>query len=95
MTITPTTYPILVGEFLLQIKTWVKDDGSRASEADAVDHHRIRGVGEDELIAGVIRAAYTVRDGERSFLVHAGKELVRLIGDDYEMLSSILHRIQD
>lgn len=49
----------------------------------------------DELIAGVIRAAYAVRDGERSFLVHAGKELVRLIGDDYEMLSSILHRIQD
>jgi hypothetical protein len=27
--------------------------------------------------------------------VQAGKELVRLIGDDYEMLSSILQRIQD
>jgi hypothetical protein len=49
----------------------------------------------DELIAGTIRAAYTVREGERSFLVQAGKELVRLIGDDYEMLSSILQRIQD
>ncbi len=49
----------------------------------------------EELIAGVIRAAYSVRDRERSFLVHAGKELVRLIGDDYEMLSSILQRIQD
>jgi hypothetical protein len=48
-----------------------------------------------ELIAGAIRAAYTVRDCERSFLVQAGKELVKLIGDDYEMLSSILQRIQD
>jgi hypothetical protein len=49
----------------------------------------------DELIAGAIRAAHAVREGERSFLVQAGKELVRLIGDDYEMLSSILQRIQD
>jgi hypothetical protein len=48
-----------------------------------------------ELIAGAIRAAYVVRDCERSFLVQAGKELVKLIGDDYEMLSSILQRIQD
>ena len=49
----------------------------------------------DELISGVIRAANTVREGERAFLVQAGKELVRLIGDDYDMLSSILQRIQD
>jgi hypothetical protein len=49
----------------------------------------------DELIAGTIRAAAAVREGERSFLVQAGKELVRLIGNDYEMLSSILQRIQD
>ncbi len=49
----------------------------------------------DELIAGVIRTAHAARDGERAFLVQAGKELVRLIGDDYDMLSSILQRIQD
>jgi hypothetical protein len=49
----------------------------------------------DELIAGTIRAAAAVREGERSFLVQAGKELVRLIGNDYEMLSSILQRMQD
>ncbi|GIX45830.1 MAG: hypothetical protein KatS3mg131_0041 [Candidatus Tectimicrobiota bacterium] len=49
----------------------------------------------DELIAAAIRAAYAVRQGERSFLVQAGKALVKLIGDDYEMLASILHRIQE
>jgi hypothetical protein len=49
----------------------------------------------DELIAGTIRAANEVRKGERAFLVQAGKELLRLIGDDYEMLASILQRIQD
>jgi hypothetical protein len=49
----------------------------------------------DELIAGAIRAANDVRKGERAFLVQAGKELLRLIGDDYEMLASILQRIQD
>jgi hypothetical protein len=49
----------------------------------------------DELIAAAIRSAYAARPGERSFLVQAGKELVKLIGrDDYEMLSSILQRIQ-
>jgi hypothetical protein len=48
----------------------------------------------DELIAATIRSAYAVRQGERSFLVQAGKELVKLIGDDYEMLSAILQRIQ-
>jgi hypothetical protein len=48
----------------------------------------------DELIAATIRAAYAERKGERSFLVQAGKELVKLIGGDYEMLSSILQRIQ-
>lgn len=49
----------------------------------------------DELIAAAIGTAYVVHGRERSFLVKAGKELVKLIGDDYEMLSSILHRIQD
>lgn len=48
----------------------------------------------DELIAATIRSACSVRQGDRSFLVQAGKELVKLIRDDYEMLSSILQRIQ-
>jgi hypothetical protein len=48
----------------------------------------------DELVAATIRAAYAVRQGERSFLVQAGKELIKLIGDDYEMLAAILQRIQ-
>ena len=48
----------------------------------------------DELMAAAIRAAYAAREGERTFLVQAGKELVKLIGDNYEMLASILQRIQ-
>ncbi len=48
----------------------------------------------DELIAAAIRAAAAVHPGDRAFLIKAGKELVKLIGDDYEMLSTILHRIQ-
>ena len=49
----------------------------------------------DELMAAAIRAAYVEHKGERSFLVKAGKELIKIIGDDYELLSSILRRIQD
>ena len=49
----------------------------------------------DELIAAAIRTAYAEHKGERSFLVKAGKELIKIIGDDYELLSSILRRIQD
>lgn len=49
----------------------------------------------DELIAAAIRTAYAEHKGERSFLVKVGKELIKIIGDDYELLSSILRRIQD
>jgi hypothetical protein len=49
----------------------------------------------DELIVATIRAAYAAHPDERAFLVKAGKELAKLIGDDYEMLSSILRRIQE
>lgn len=49
----------------------------------------------DELIAAAIRAAAASHPGDRAFLIKAGKELVKLIRDDYELLSTILHRMQE
>ncbi|MGQ4809169.1 hypothetical protein NKDENANG_02580 [Candidatus Entotheonellaceae bacterium PAL068K] len=48
----------------------------------------------DELIAAAIRSAYAERPDDRAFLVKAGKQLIKLIGDDYETLASIVQRIQ-
>jgi hypothetical protein len=56
---------------------------------------RVDRVPRDELIAATLRNAATVYgEDERGFLVQAGKELVKLVGDDYEMLTSILQRVQ-
>ncbi len=48
----------------------------------------------DELVAAALRHAVAAHGGDRAFLVGAGKELARLLKDDYETLSSILRRVQ-
>ena len=48
----------------------------------------------EELVAAAIRAAYAEREGDRAFLVKAGKQLIKLVGDDYTTLASIVQRIQ-
>ena len=47
----------------------------------------------DELIIASLRNAYLARDGDPSYLIKAGKELSKLLGDDYERLNSIFRRI--
>ncbi len=48
----------------------------------------------DELIAAALRQALEAHGGDRGFLVRAGKELARLLKDDYETLSSVLRRVR-
>jgi hypothetical protein len=55
---------------------------------------RVERAPRDELIAATIRTAATAYGDDHGFLVQTGKELVKLIGDDYEMLTSILQRVQ-
>lgn len=50
-------------------------------------------VPKEELLAAAICAACRVHTSEHAFLVQAGKALLKLLGQDYEMLASILHRI--
>ncbi len=47
----------------------------------------------DELVAAALRHAVAAHGGDRAFLVAAGKELARLLKDDYETLSSTLRRV--
>jgi hypothetical protein len=54
----------------------------------------------DELLSAVIRAsararaAATAPDGERAYLVQAGREVASLLKDDYDRLTAILRRIR-
>lgn len=48
----------------------------------------------DELVASALRHAVAAHEGDRGYLVRAGKELARLLKDDYETLSSILRRVR-
>ena len=51
----------------------------------------------DELVAASLRQASRCRGGgepERAYLVQAGRELVRLLGDDLARLDGILRRIR-
>ena len=48
----------------------------------------------DELIAACIRHAAQARDGDRAFLVSAGKELATLLGCEVSRLNGILRRIR-
>lgn len=47
----------------------------------------------DELIIAVCRNAWEAHDYEHAYLVAMGKELSRLIKDDYDRLRSILRRV--
>jgi hypothetical protein len=51
----------------------------------------------DELLAAIIRAAARARAAagdERTYLVHAGREVASLLKDDYDRLTAILRRIR-
>jgi len=47
----------------------------------------------DDLIIASVRNAWAVRGYDMAYLVTLGKELSRLIRDDYERLSSLIRRI--
>ena len=47
----------------------------------------------DELVIAVLRHAFHAHDHDRSYLVRMGKELSRLMADDYDRLSSIIRRV--
>jgi hypothetical protein len=47
----------------------------------------------DDLIIASVRNAWAVRGFDTAYLVTLGKELSRLIRDDYERLSSLIRRI--
>jgi len=47
----------------------------------------------DELLTAVLQQSVAARDGTREHLVRAGKDLARLLRDDYDRLSAILRRI--
>lgn len=50
-------------------------------------------VPSDELTIAAIRSAYRARKENGEYLVKAGKEIARLLKDDYDRLSSIIKRI--
>ena len=47
----------------------------------------------DELIIAAVRSAFEAWDRDRNYLVRAGKELSRLLKNDYERLGSLMRRI--
>ena len=46
----------------------------------------------DELLIASLRQTMRAHGGDRAYLVRMGKELSRLLGDDYDRLSSIVRR---
>ena len=46
----------------------------------------------DELLIAALRQTMRAHGGDRAYLVRMGKELSRLLGDDYDRLSSIVRR---
>lgn len=47
----------------------------------------------DELVIAVLRHTVEAHDRAQSYLVQMGKELSRLLSDDYDRLSSIIRRV--
>lgn len=47
----------------------------------------------DELLAANVRLAHASRGNDRDFLVRAGREVARLLPDNYDRLRTILRRI--
>ncbi|NPV26455.1 MAG: hypothetical protein HPY81_03150 [Firmicutes bacterium] len=50
--------------------------------------------GSDELIAACLRRASQAHPVPRQYLIDAGKELVRLLKDDYDRFNAILRRLR-
>ena len=47
----------------------------------------------DELLIAVLRHTLRAHEHSREYLVRMGKELSRLMGDDYDRLSSVIRRV--
>ena len=47
----------------------------------------------DELLIAVLRHTLRAHAHSRAYLVRVGKELSRLMGDDYDRLSSVIRRV--
>ena len=50
-------------------------------------------IASDELVIAAARCAFEARSKDMSYLVQVGKELSRLIRDDYDRLNSLVRRI--
>lgn len=53
----------------------------------------VKGVPPDSLVAAVLREGYQMRQGDRVWLVEAGRKLSTLLRDDYDRLSYILSQV--
>ena len=51
------------------------------------------GTAADDLLIAAMRHAVAARQGDREYLVSRGKDLSRLLRDDYDRLSSVVRRI--
>jgi len=51
------------------------------------------GTATDDLLIAALRHAVAARHGDRGYLVSRGKDLSRLLRDDYDRLSSVVRRI--
>jgi hypothetical protein len=50
--------------------------------------------GADEILAATLREISKAQEDKRKFLVAAGKELAKLLGNDYSRLRLILGRLE-
>lgn len=48
----------------------------------------------DELVASCLRQAHAARDGDRAFMVRAGRSLSNLLRNDYARLNAVLERLR-
>ena len=51
------------------------------------------GVPTDELVIATLKKAISAHRGDADYLVRAGKELSRLLSDDYDRLNSLIRRV--
>lgn len=52
------------------------------------------GVPADELVVATVRSIAQARNDGPAYLVRVGRELARLLKDDYDRLTALLHRIR-
>ena len=51
------------------------------------------GVPTDQLLIATLKKAIAAHEGDGGYLVRAGKELSRLLSDDYDRLNSLIRRV--